>query len=289
MQQAVDSATACGVVLKVDYEQFEQLDVFARGDAVETKTMRSWRTWYRDVELTVPTYRRLLMAFRLREDAKGTIYIKLFKNIPHGDLEKLLPGGKLAMTWFDHARVFAPTLTGLAITAYKISKGALLLAFAGVYGLLAFFGLVGGTIGYGMRSFFGYMQAKDRYRLSLTENLYYQNLDNNAGVIFRLLYDAEEQEFAEAALAYFILWHVSQGEPQTIEQLDEHTEALLAEHACGHVDFEASDALDKLLRWHLVMDAGDGHYEALPIEHALAKLDTAWDAYFHHPAETASE
>lgn len=284
MRTAAELATAWGVVLKVDFEQFDDLEVFARGDAMGAATRRDWRTWFRTVELQVPTYRRLLMAFRLRDSEHDTIYIKLFKNIPHGDVEKLLPGGKLSMTWFDHARVFAPTATGLAIMLYKISKGALLLAFAGVYGLLAFIGLVGGTIGYGLRSFFGYLQAKDKYRLNLTENLYFQNLDNNAGVIFRLLYDAEEQEFCEAALAYFVLWRNKEEASLTMQQLDERAEATLAEYDCGHVDFEVSDAIDKLLRWGLVARNDEGLYQSAPIDEALANLDSAWDGYFHHPA-----
>ena len=223
------------------------------------------------------------MAFRLRENDE-TIFIKLFKNIPHGDVEKLLPGGKLSMTWFDHARVFAPTATGLAIALYKISKGALFLLFAGFYGVLAFIGLVGGTIGYGLRSFFGYMQAKDRYRLSLTENLYFQNLDNNAGVIFRLLYEAEEQEFGEAALAYYILWQLEGGSAIDTQKLDEQAEALLSARDCGQVDFEVSDALDKLVRWRLASEDDDGCYQALPIDDALTHLDARWDAYFQYPA-----
>ena len=68
--------------------------------------------------------------------------------------------------------------------------------------MLAFLGLVGGTIGYGVRSYFGYLNTKQKYQLSLTESLYYQNLDNNAGVLFRLLDEAEEQEGREAILAY---------------------------------------------------------------------------------------
>ena len=80
------------------------------------------------------------------------------------------------------------------------------LAFAGLYGILAFLGLVGGTLGYGLKSFLGYLRAKDKYQLHLTRSLYYQNLDNNGGVLFRLLDEVEEQDFREAALAYFLLW-----------------------------------------------------------------------------------
>ena len=91
----------------------------------------------------------------------------------------------------------------MRISAYKAIKGALLAAAAGIYGILTVLGV---TVGYGMRSFYGYLQTKQKYQLNLTESLYYQNLDNNAGVLTRLLDEAEEQENREAALAYFFLW-----------------------------------------------------------------------------------
>ena len=69
-----------------------------------------------------------------------------------------------------------------------------------VVNLASVLGLVGGTIGYGIRSFYGYLNTKNKYQLSLTESLYYQNLDNNAGVFFRLLDEAEEQENCESML-----------------------------------------------------------------------------------------
>ena len=74
----------------------------------------------------------------------------------------------------------------------------------GFYGSLAFLGLVGGTIGYGLRSFYGYLNTKQKYQLNLTQSLYYQNLDNNAGAIYRLLDEAEEQENREADVGLFL-------------------------------------------------------------------------------------
>ena len=45
--------------------------------------------------------------------------------------------------------------------------------------------------------------TKRRYMLNMTQSLYYQNLDNNAGVLLRLLEEGEQQEACEAILAYF--------------------------------------------------------------------------------------
>ena len=106
-------------------------------------------------------------------------------------------------------------------------KGLVIFTIAGTRGLLAFLGLVGGTLGYGLKSFFGYLHTKDKYHLNLTRSLYYQNLDNNAGVIFRILDEAELQEFAETLLAYAILWRCDRPEGLTPDELDRRAETLL--------------------------------------------------------------
>ncbi len=78
-----------------------------------------------------------------------------------------------------------------------------------------------------MRSFRGYLQTKERYQLSLTESLYYKNLDNNAGVLMRLIDEAEEQENREALLAYFFLRRELAPAGLAAEQLDRRIEAFL--------------------------------------------------------------
>ena len=40
---------------------------------------------------------------------------------------------------------------------------------------------------------------------ALSDNLYFKNLDNNAGVFYHLIDAAEEEEFKEAVLAYYFL------------------------------------------------------------------------------------
>ena len=51
-----------------------------------------------------------------------------------------------------------------------------------------------------------YQSTRQAYHLMLTQSLYYQNLDNNAGVLTRLLDEAEEQECREVLLGYYCLW-----------------------------------------------------------------------------------
>lgn len=287
IEMALHAASHEGVNLDVDFEVFDRLEIYSRGTGVTRKTRRRLRRFYRAERVELPVYRRLIMMFRLREHRRlgrhadsHAVYMKLFKDIPQVDLEMLLPGSRIRMTLLDRSRILLPTLSGLALTLFKIIKGAIVLTLAGAYGLLGLLGLVGGTIGYGVKSFFGYLRTKDKYQLNLTRNLYFQNLDNNAGVLFRLLDDAEEQEFREAILAYFLLWRDAPAEGWTQDELDASAESLLRQWLDQEVDFEVDDAVDKLVRMNLVELSPDGRLRAVPIDEALRKLDHTWDNLF---------
>ncbi|MGE3806547.1 MAG: DUF3754 domain-containing protein, partial [Gemmataceae bacterium] len=123
--------------------------------------------------------------------------------------------------------------------------------------------------------------SKDRYQHLVTHSLYHKNLDNDLGVIFFLMDSLEEQEFKEATLAYYFLW--KQG-PSTEKEVDAHCERFLSEQYGVEIDFEADDALDKLIRDNLVTEE-DGKYRAVPLEEALRRLDEKWDNYFKYNNE----
>jgi hypothetical protein len=267
-----------GLNLEIDMDAFDRLELYARGDVVGQRQRRRLRNWFRLEQVDVRVYERLIVIFRLsdlrrvrRYANSESVFVKLFKDIPQHDLDMLLPATSVKMTIVDRAKILIPTVSGLGIAVWKILQGALLAAFAGVYGLLTFFGFLGGTIGYGVRSFYGYLNTKNKYQLSLTESLYYQNLDNNAGVFFRLLDEAEEQENCEAMLAYFFLWRHAPESGWTAEELDDQVESLLRSLADRPIDFEVSDALAKLLRFELAEQVGDC-YRVVSPEAAIERL-----------------
>jgi len=289
IEQVVGIASDWGVRLQVDFDRFERLEVFVRGDTSERRCRKHWRRYYRPEEVDVPMYQRLVVIFRLCEEAardgrveSQRVFIKMFKNIPKQDVDMLLPCTRFKMSKLDYGRVLLPTLSGLAIAGFKIFKGALLLAFAGFYGMLAFLGLVGGTVGYGVKSFLGYMRTKDKYQLALTRSLYYQNLDNNAGVFFRVLDEAEEQEFREAVLAYFLLERRAEPEGWDAERLDREAETYLSDLLGFPVDFEVQDALAKLERLGCATVGANGRWRAVPLSQALQRLDQKWDDCFRY-------
>ena len=99
--------------------------------------------------------------------------LKLFKNIPKSDIEMLLPGTQVRMSLVDKGKIWLPTLSGVGFTLFKLVQGAAAVAFASLQGTLAFLALLSGVFGYGLRSFYGYLNTRDRYHLNLTRSLYF--------------------------------------------------------------------------------------------------------------------
>jgi len=284
LQQAFEVTSEWGLNLDVDFSIFDRLEVFARGERVIHREHRTWRSWFRTELKDVLVHQRLVVAFRLREelpehsDLNGTVTLKMFKEIPKSDIEMLLPGTRVRMTLLDRAKIALPTISGLMMAVYKIVRAGVVIAFAGAYSMLSFLGLIGGTIGYGVKSFFGYLRTKDKYQADLTRNLYYQNLDNNAGVLFRLLDEVEEQEFREAVLAYSVLTDRAAPNGRTLDELDVAAEELLAQATDLDIDFEADDAINKLVRLGLVTKR-DQRYKAIPLQEAQQVLCSMWAGY----------
>lgn len=290
---SLETASEWGVNLQVDLSVFRHLEIYCRGEMTGSRVKRSWRTWFRSVNVPIPTYQRLVVMFQLKDGTehaaeipgalgrRDAVVLKLFKNIPKMDVDMLLPGTQIRMTLWDQGKIWLPTVSGIGIVTLKLLQGAAGIAMAGLQGTIATLSLVGGFVGYGVRSFYGYLQTKDRYQLNLTRSLYYQNLDNNAGVLFRLLDEAEEQEFREILLAYSLL--LREGKlGLTSDQLDEVVQSWLKERAGIDVDFEVDDAMEKLARMKLATLTASGRWIASPIEDSLKALDHAWDHYFEY-------
>ena len=147
----------------------------------------------------------------------------------------------------DQALIIYPLAAGIGLTLYNIGASIKESSLAALGSLLTW-GLAGAVGGYGYKSYHSYQVKKQDYSLKLTKSLYYKSLDNNTGVLMRLLDEAEEQECRETILAYFCLWKFAPPEGWTAEQLDDYIELYLEGNANLKVDFEIGDALAKLER-----------------------------------------
>jgi hypothetical protein len=282
-----------GISTDVDLNLFERLEMFARGDVVSKRTRRNWWTFWKQEDIHVPLYQRLVIIAKLRPSRRldkdintDSIYLKILKNIPKKDLDMLLPGARVRLSRMDKALIIYPLLTGVGVMLWKIAQtvgGQVVggvMAAGGTVGF-AWWSIAGALGGYGYKSYHSYQIKKQNYNLRLTKSLYYQSLDNNTGVLMRVLDEAEEQECRETFLAYFCLLKYAPAEGWSSEQLDDYVEMYLEGNANLKVDFEIGDALAKLERLKIVEKVGKA-YRARPLDKALEMLDWTWDNYFKY-------
>lgn len=278
--QIMQGASHWGVELDVDWSVFDHLEMYYRGDTITTRPLRRWQKLWMKEEIVVPEFNRLVVILKQKPHRRlgksadtNSVFMKIFKDLPKTDLEMVLPGTKIQLSKLDKAMIVYPLASGFAILLYKILADvigfrdflSLGLSVAVSWSLAALFA------GYGYKSYVSYTTKKTAYALQLTQSLYYQVIDSNAGVFGRLVDEAEEQEVREVLLGYYFLWQRSGGRPLSAHDLDNRIEEDLEKRLGVKVDFEIGDALDKLDALGLVRKETDG-YRAVPIAEALALL-----------------
>ncbi len=297
---ALKAESVFHVKLHTRLSDFAELTLFSRGRGHRHEVLRSWfglRRRLLDVEYLervalfvrfqgedhFPAKRRAKLPF-----IPGTTTLKLFANIPVADLEMLLPNSEVRMRPLDQLVLGVPALLGSLGILAQLSAAALFvvglaLSFAGLgeaprsvtqAELVAFGAAVFTVAIFASRQLARFRFRKLQFIKTLADNLYYRNLDNNAGVIHHLIDSAQEEEAKEAMLGYaFLLAHG----PATAAELDTRIEGWLRETVQLTVDFEVDDALAKLTRFGLVTREGE-RWSALPIAPALTVLEQRWQA-----------
>ncbi len=303
LNQALTEASMFQIRLQVDFSDYSDVLLFCRGVSRRSETIRSWFGLVKK-PITFTNYDRVVLYIRFRDDfvqdandshmplcKPGATLLKLFQNVPRADLEMLFPNTAVRMRPVDKLLIGVPAVVsgGIVLTT---KLGASLLLLGSLLGFwmglssepvelnkTSMMVLLAGVValgGYLWKQFNNFKNRKLRFMQALTQNLYFKNLDNNAGVFHRLANDAEEEECKEAVLAYYFL--LSAG-PMSKAALDEKIENwLLGQWQCA-VDFEIKDALNKLLSLGLVVEK-QGVLTAVSIEDGIAILDRRWDDYF---------
>ena len=124
-----------------------------------------------------------------------------------------------------------------------------------------------------------FKNRKIKFMKALSDNLYFKNLDNNAGVFHTLIDAAEEEDFKEAVLAYTFLLNSTSG--LSASELDKKIEDWFQQKYNCQVDFEISDALAKLEQMRLITCEQET-YHALSLAQAKQCLDKHWDTIFNY-------
>jgi len=284
IEESLRLASQWGVRMRVKFELQDWMDVYARGSAIGIQTQRHWRNYFRKRPQEVPVYSRLAVIFRPKPNHPQKfdsryVYLRLFKNVPRKDIDMMLPGAGIQMSWLDHSRIVLPSLYTAVITLWRILRNVFVLALFGVFKTVGIALLVVFAVGFGVKNLFSFRSNMvRRYMLNMTQNLYFQSLDNNAGVLLQLLEEAEQQQSCEAILAYFVTL-MSENQRSSMESINAQCGLLLMEATGLVIEFDAARALDTLERFGVARRSGD-QWEAIPLPEAILRLDALWDSWF---------
>lgn len=304
--QAMVEESLFNIKLTVDFDDFEQILFFRRGESLRQETLVSL-LGLRKRTIEFINYDRVVMIVKFKpqsyfdQKARGQLYfkpnstiIKYFCNIPRCDLEMLFPNTEVRMKPIDKLMIGVPAAVGgVIMLATKLGttlllSGALITFWMGMHdepvelnqtNLLALaigFATLGGFL---WKQFSNFKNRKIRFMKTLTDNLYFKNLDNNMGVFHRLIDTAEEEECKEAILAYYFL--LISNKPLNASELDQTIEGWFQTSLSVAVNFEIEDALQKLLKLGLITFVSN-RFQAAPLEKAMQVLDQTWDNYFSY-------
>lgn len=270
--------------LDADLEALEHLSVYHRGRGAKAVRIRRARKFFRLQEEALPTYRRVALLVRTRDDPH--VYLKLFKDVPCRDLELLLPTVRVKMKLFDKLKLsgsggaalvsawklmrlvysYAPTLAKLIAVPFKI----FLLPVVLILGLF-----------YGGKTLLDYSKIRAAYVTALAERLYAITMASNRAVLARLADMAGEEDTKEFLIAYALLH--AQGPVASAEELQRRAEAFVWERYRARVRFDVEDALHKLDELAITWRKPDGRLGVVPLEAALRTLDRTWDELYTAP------
>jgi hypothetical protein len=294
------------VNIKASVESYREVRFFRRGHHTETIEISEWFGWrkrsaevvvYDDVVLLAaaknvtgqPTERK--HRGRRPKVRPGSILLKYFRNIASADLEALFPDVRVVMGLRDQLLLGVPALIGgvpillklaSTLTVFFVVAGFYLglssaVRDADVAGALA---AVSGLIalgGFCITQWVRFQRQSLLHQKTLSDNIYYRNVNNNAGIFGYIIGEAEEQECKEAFLAYYFL--LTAADQPSEDALDRRIETWLRQTFGSDIDFECNDALAKLDKLGVLRRDG-GTLAVLPLNDALRQLDRVWDGFF---------
>ncbi|HMF24466.1 MAG TPA: TMEM143 family protein [Pseudolabrys sp.] len=295
------------IEIKAEHDDFRRVRFYKRGRHVEQFELTEWFGLRRreveievfdDIVLVVAmktraeiSSRRELRLLKRRKIIPGSVLLKYFRNIACGDLYALFPNARVVMSNFDKAFLGLPAIAGGIPILFKLyATISVLFLVAGIYfggsgsvadadmkaALAALMGIVA-LGGFAVRQWLKYQHQTLKYHMELTENFYFRNVNNNAGIFDYLIATAEDQASKEAALAYHFIRKAEV--PPTANDVAGRVETWLAKNFAVNVDFKIDNGLETLNRFGLVRRE-DEQLFVPPLEPAIAQLHQVWNNFF---------
>jgi hypothetical protein len=139
LQQALAEESLFQIRLEVDFEDFEDVIFFRRGETIKEETLikffgRSKKTFkftnYERVAIYIKFKEAAYFENRKRKNLyfePGSTIIKLFHNVPKADLEMLFPNSKVRMKTIDKIIIGVPAaVSGIIVLVTKLGASLLL-------------------------------------------------------------------------------------------------------------------------------------------------------------------
>ena len=298
-----------GLAIRVNLDDYPELEVYYRGVRDEIRHRRSWFTLFRKIPYQVRVLKRaavLVTSVEKSDDhlddrrltsgepIQERVVLKFFKDVVIDDLKMMLPSPRPVMRLFDKIKVAFTVAGGLFPPVLKV-------LFMAALSPMLLLVVMGGCVGALVKGVISFLARKTKYMQTLSSCLYFQNLANNTSALTRLVDAAEAQESKELLLAYFMLY-IERDHDYTMEELDERVEKWLLEQFGQDIDFEVDDAVRKLLEKDLMIERevpapaeAPGAPEAseqqerpgprrilkvYDLQSTLRRLDEWWDEYY---------
>jgi hypothetical protein len=304
---AHDKRAVLRVAVNAKLGDFREVRFYRRGHHEEVLEVAEWFGWrrrkieidvYDDVVLFAAmrskaeiASKRELRRLERRKIPAGSVLLKCFRNIASGDLKALFPNARVVMSNADKLVLGVPALaSGIPILINLYTTITVLFLVLGFYlgvsasvedkdmktALAALSALValGGFI---VTQWVRYQRQSLKYQMELTDNIYYRNINNNAGIFDYVIGAAEEQQVKEAFLAYHFLHEAAS--PPIAAELDRRIEDWLRATFGIDIDFDVGDALDKLEQLGLLTRDG-GRLIVAPFDDAFSTLRGVWGSLF---------
>jgi hypothetical protein len=306
-----------GLDLHVDLSAFDELLIFYRGASKRTESRRDVRKLYlKHEDIEVPIFQRLCVVFKLKpEDVRvrevmvergcsrkeaekivkklrsmlppqiksDLIYLKLFKNMPRSDIEMVFPNTRVRFRMFDKIRLGVTAGSGLGMGVFG-TVGKIVVASNPI----ALAGAMVGLCGIAFRQATSFLNQRNRYMMTMAQNLYFHALADNGGVATLLASRAAEEDVKEEMLLYNVMAK-ERVTRQDLGDIDRSIEQYLLNTFNVSVNFDLDDALGRLLADGIVTEK-DGVFDTLAPSAAAQHIDAKWDKYLDElPDQTREE
>ncbi len=297
LNQALLEDSVFDLKTEVDFDDFDQMICYAKGDSSEKITLKKWLM--KTVEKEIDIYQRVVLLIKFKEKQHfkdkpvpqqelnfkpGKIYLYLYKNLSKLDIEFIFPNIEMSMNWKDRLLFGIPAIGAAIPLTLKVLPQIILIIGVVIYLtlgyqpinelqveekdvrnimplIIAVLSLVVTLGGFAFKQFTSYKNKQIKFQKNVTETLFYRNIANNSGVFKYLIDAAEEEECKEIILVYYHL--LTSSIPLTPSALDDRIESWMSQKFGTAIDFDIEKSLNNLAEIKAEIKSSEGNNYAV--------------------------